>query len=280
MRTRVLLLVACGVLAPWAALAQELGVDEEGCKDSTLLTRMPGCSIRECSGKEFDAAEVHVGHDETKALEGRTEILAYMCPTRISLLQIARNAEGALRKAGFTIVWSGANSSASDWPRLTARKGAQWVQVAPEPYYEYSGYVQTAVKVQEMAQEMEGTADSLAEEIGKSGHVAVYGIHFDTGSSSLKPESDKALAEIATLLKKNPAWKIRVEGHTDNVGNKAANRTLSEQRAAAVVAWLVKNGASASRLAPQGFGDGKPIADNATEEGRARNRRVELVKLP
>jgi len=80
------------------------------------------------------------------------------------------------------------------------------------------------------------------------------------------------------LLNGQPDWKTKIEGHTDSTGAKAVNQTLSQQRATAVVAWLVKNGIGPTRLAAAGFGDTQPIADNATEQGRARNRRVELVK--
>ena len=125
---------------------------------------------------------------------------------------------------------------------------------------------------------MTPTADSLAKEISKSGRVAVYGINFDTGKANLRPESDKVLAEIETLLTNNVFWKMKVEGHTDNVGAKAANQALSEQRAVAVVDWLTRHGVDRARLTSQGFGDTRPVTDNGSEEGRAKNRRVELVK--
>ena len=272
------------VLTPGLALAQTpTEPDEEGCKDSPVLTRMAGCRIMRCESKDFDAMELQVaainasGETPLKGLEGATDIITYVCPARLSSLQIVRNAENALRAAGFTVVFSG--KMGGDYPIVTAQKAAQWVQVHGEPWNEFSGYVLSAVKVQEMAQEMEATADSLAKEIEKSGRAAVYGINFDTGKATLRPESDKILGEIVTLLSNNPSWKMRVEGHTDNVGLKAANQTLSQQRAAAVVAWLSGHGVDRARLTAQGFGDTKPVTDNGSEEGRARNRRVDLVKL-
>ena len=72
--------------------------------------------------------------------------------------------------------------------------------------------------------------------------------------------------------------KVRIEGHTDNVGDKTANQGLSERRAQAVIGWLVAHGINGGRLSARGYGDSKPVADNSTDEGRARNRRVELVK--
>jgi outer membrane protein OmpA-like peptidoglycan-associated protein len=81
------------------------------------------------------------------------------------------------------------------------------------------------------------------------------------------------------MLKENPDVKLSVEGHTDNAGAATANQTLSEKRAQAVVAWLTANGVEASRLKAKGWGQTKPVADNVAEEGRAKNRRVELVKM-
>ena len=98
------------------------------------------------------------------------------------------------------------------------------------------------------------------------------------GRATLRPESETVLAQVASLLNDEPDWKMKIEGHTDSTGTKQANQALSQQRAAAVVAWLVKDGIAASRLTAVGMGDTKPVADNSTDAGRARNRRVELVK--
>jgi outer membrane protein OmpA-like peptidoglycan-associated protein len=129
-----------------------------------------------------------------------------------------------------------------------------------------------------MTQEVVADASSLNDEINKSGHVAVYGIHFDTGKFAILPESEDSLKQILALLNQNAALKLRVEGHTDNQGAAAANQTLSEKRAQAVMGWLIANGIDAARLTAKGLGQTKPVADNSTDEGRAKNRRVELVK--
>lgn len=122
-------------------------------------------------------------------------------------------------------------------------------------------------------------AKVMAEDIGKAGHVALYGIYFDTGKAVLKPESKPALDEIAKFLGMQPTLKLHVVGHTDNVGTLAANMTLSKQRADAVVTAL----ATAYHIVParligNGVGPLAPVAPNSTEEGRAKNRRVELVR--
>lgn len=117
--------------------------------------------------------------------------------------------------------------------------------------------------------------DALAE----SGRVTTQGIYFDTGSDVLRPESGGTLKEIAQMLSEHPELKLTIEGHTDNVGAAEANQSLSERRAAAVKAALVKHfGADGARLSTQGFGASKPVGPNTSAEGRQANRRVELVK--
>lgn len=129
-----------------------------------------------------------------------------------------------------------------------------------------------------LKQKVEFSADEMAQQLASSGKVTLYGILFDTAKSDIKPESNAVVDEVASLLNKNPGLKLRIEGHTDNVGAKAANLALSRGRAAAIKAALVSRGIAADRLTSEGFGDSKPAADNSTENGRSRNRRVELVK--
>ena len=111
------------------------------------------------------------------------------------------------------------------------------------------------------------------------GKFITYGITFDVGKSTIKPESMGEINRIATLLKENPDLKFSVEGHTDSTGSAATNQTLSEARSQAVVDKLVENGIARDRLTAAGKGQSSPIADNGTDEGRAKNRRVEFVKL-
>ena len=118
--------------------------------------------------------------------------------------------------------------------------------------------------------------DALAE----TGRVATQGIYFDTGSDRLRPESSGTLKEIATMLQEHADLKLTIEGHTDDVGDAAANKALSERRAAAVKAALVSTyGVSGDRLQTAGLGSSKPAVPNASAEARAQNRRVELVKM-
>jgi outer membrane protein OmpA-like peptidoglycan-associated protein len=120
----------------------------------------------------------------------------------------------------------------------------------------------------------------LYDALNADGRVATQGILFDTGSDRLRPESTPTLKEIGEMLKAHPELRIRIEGHTDNVGQAASNQTLSEKRAAAVKSYLEQTfKIDAARLESQGFGDTKPAAKNDTPEGKQSNRRVELVKL-
>jgi outer membrane protein OmpA-like peptidoglycan-associated protein len=100
---------------------------------------------------------------------------------------------------------------------------------------------------------------------------------FDFNKSTLQPASDAVLQQVADLLAKDKTLKIEVQGHTDNVGGDAYNQTLSEARARAVADWLTTHGVSAARLTAQGYGKTKPVADNNNDEGRAKNRRVEIA---
>jgi len=268
------LLITAGLAVPGVLGAQD---DREGCQDSPLLSRLAGCSISNCSKADFDAAELALktsGDNRTKHVEGKVEKISYSC-TGKSALQVRRNSEQALRGAGFVIDFTG-----YDVPThyVTGHKGALWIAVEASELTGDSQYTFTSVVTEEMKQEMTSDANAWAGEISKSGHVAVYGIEFDTGKASLKPESEKTLSQVLALLQGQPDWKLRIEGHTDSTGTREGNQALSQQRAAAVVAWLVKNGVAVSRLAAVGLGDTKPVADNKTEEGRARNRRVELAK--
>lgn len=121
------------------------------------------------------------------------------------------------------------------------------------------------------------TADAMAAAIDKDGFIALD-IHFATGKAEILAESRPIIDEIASMLNKRPDLRVGVEGHTDSTGTPAGNKTLSEARAKAVAAAIIAAGINASRLDPGGFGQERPVADNRTEEGRAKNRRVEIVK--
>ena len=122
------------------------------------------------------------------------------------------------------------------------------------------------------------TASAIADGLKAEGKMAIYGVNFDTGKSDIRPDSKPQLAELAKILKAQPALKVLIVGHTDNQGDFSANIALSQRRAEAIVAALSHDyGIAAARMRAFGDANAAPVASNATEAGRARNRRVELV---
>jgi outer membrane protein OmpA-like peptidoglycan-associated protein len=122
-------------------------------------------------------------------------------------------------------------------------------------------------------------AEAMAKDLGRTGHVSIYGIYFDTDKAEIKPGSEPTLKEMAKLLRENPGLKVYIVGHTDNVGSLTYNLDLSQRRAESVVKALVTlHGADRNRMVAKGVGPLSPVAPNKNEEGRGKNRRVELVE--
>jgi OOP family OmpA-OmpF porin len=141
-------------------------------------------------------------------------------------------------------------------------------------------YQMTVVERAAMEQKVELSAGDMADALKKSGRVALHGILFDTNKDTIQRASTPVLEEMKRLLDADPSLALVIEGHTDGTGTKDANLALSKKRAAAVKTWLTGRGVEARRLEEKGLGDGAPVGDNRTEEGRAQNRRVELVRKP
>ncbi len=119
----------------------------------------------------------------------------------------------------------------------------------------------------------------IEQDLAQTGRAEIYGIYFDFDSATLRPESDPVLKEISEALKNNPGWKIKIDGHTDNKGGDEYNLRLSQRRSESVMqALTTRYGITADRMTPEGFGASRPKAANDTVEGRALNRRVELVR--
>ena len=121
---------------------------------------------------------------------------------------------------------------------------------------------------------------ALEKSIAQTGSATIYGIHFDTDSAKLRPDSEAALNAVLALMNQHATARWLVSGHTDSQGNAAHNEPLSQRRAAAVTTWLTQHGVAQDRLVAQGFGATRPVADNATAAGRALNRRVEVAMNP
>jgi outer membrane protein OmpA-like peptidoglycan-associated protein len=121
------------------------------------------------------------------------------------------------------------------------------------------------------------TANDILKQLNSTGKAILY-INFDSGKSTIKEDSKPIVGQIIQLLENYPELSLSIEGHTDNQGDNASNLSLSENRAKTVMNAIVAAGIDGTRLSSKGFGEEKPIADNADEAGRAKNRRVELIK--
>jgi len=265
------------LLAGFAPLfAQE---DAEGGKDSPLFTRMPGYHIYRYDDLQFDKYEFKVSDAKTQVVEGHHLLIYYDLNNNVtppSPLQVVRNYINAIKKIGGQLVYEWDDAGENVVLKVAKNGVETWSHI----YASGNGsYTINLIEKQSMNQDVVADANSLMNSIKESGKVAVYGIYFDTGKSTLKPESDPTLQEVAKLLKSNPNLKLYVVGHTDNVGVYESNMMLSVERALAVVNTLVsKYTINAARLTACGDGPTSPVATNDTEEGKALNRRVELVK--
>ncbi|HEV2349812.1 MAG TPA: OmpA family protein [Terriglobia bacterium] len=269
-------LFCCTLL--WLAGAVPLHAqDAKGCKDSPLITRFPGSTIYACKDVDFSQADFPLPASKQKHVEGEYHFLQYTAKPGVPSIQLFRNMETALKAAGFTMDFE--NS-----PRIiTAHHATTWYNLVVHgmggPVDPVFIYDQTIITEQQMTQEVTANAAAMSGSLTSSGHAVVPGIYFDTGKSDVKPESDASLKEVAKLLGQDATLKVYVVGHTDNVGTLASNMTLSSQRAAAVLnALTTKYGVAPSRLKAFGNGPYAPVTSNDSEDGRALNRRVELVK--
>ena len=257
-----------------------------------------------------NSAAERLDDSDSLSLEGKVTTIRYDAPSGRSPLEIIRNYQTALAGKGFSTVYSCSNEQCLsgdtgyfklgwlvDSDQLNYRY-QQGVQYALEKATLPSGDVYAAiavgdakdqppivrVTVVEMKPMDTGkiafvTASQMAQAIGQSGSVALYGIQFDFDKADIEPESKPTLDEIAKFLNANPNISLVVAGHTDSQGGFDYNVDLSKRRAQAVANELVKSyGIAAARLTPFGAGMAAPIASNSDEAGRAKNRRVELVE--
>lgn len=266
-----------------------------------------GSEVRDERVLAFDAYEFVIGKQSngdlrSRTVEGRVTKTLYDNPRGRSTLEIARNYEQALRGQGLRVVHQCAGRADCGG---TGTRAANWTQVADMNigvggdfrYLAAEGQVgASAVSVAVMVNKqrswvyvVEGeamqtgqagvSADDLAAELATAGVVRLDGIYFDTGKATLKAESADALAQVAELMRRDSSLKLEIVGHTDDVGDAAANQRLSEERALAVrSALVIEHRVPDRRLRSRGAGESEPVAPNSSEAGRALNRRVELVK--
>jgi flagellar motor protein MotB len=312
MRTVFVAGLLIGLSAPFAAAQDQ---DVEGSKDHPLISRYPGSYITNYLAKDFDEFTLPLSKTndlkfaKSQHLEGKITRIVYVAPQGRSVLEVFRNYQGALKKAAFETLFtcslqeccaSGCSSprmyGSGDFDdywgpdhgiryvsaKLARPEGDVYVSLLVDDQGALGGpgveiYV---IEMKPMESDLITVdAASLANDINRTGHASVYGIYFDTGKADVKPESDTTLKEIAKLLQGDPKLKLYVVGHTDNQGALDLNMDLSRRRADAVFAALTtKYAVPAGRLRAYGSGPYAPVASNDGENGRAKNRRVELVK--
>jgi OmpA-OmpF porin, OOP family len=299
------LLVVSSFFASSGALAQR---DVAGSRDYPGIGRFAGSVITGYQVKDFDAARLQAAPfkdgravDERR-LEGRVTRIAYRSNPGPSILEVSRNFETQLAKAGFETLL------ACDTDACGAIPFTEAIDALPMPqmwidgfnYRYYAGrkaeggretyaavlvsksnddiYAQLVVAVVGAMENKMVDAGAMAKGLREKGHIALYGIYFDTDKAVIKPESRPTLNEIAKLLQAQPQLTVFIVGHTDSQGNYEYNADLSRKRADAVAAELAKSyKIAATRLKTAGVGFLAPIGSNATDDGRALNRRVELV---
>jgi outer membrane protein OmpA-like peptidoglycan-associated protein len=282
-RTLLMALSAFMLISTAISFGQE--TDRAGYKDYPGIPRVPGFVLREigdCVETAFDAYKFWVkenGKNVQQSVEGHMYYFRYRLKQGVTLpsaLQIHRNYQNAARSAGGQVL---IDKNGFTTIRLNKDGKELWLEIHATVGYEYD---LTIIEKEAMKQEVQVTLDAaaMASSITDTGSVAIYGINFDTAKADLKPESEPAIDEIVKLLTSHPALKVYIVGHTDMVGDTASNVKLSQARAQSVVSELVsKHGIAASRLIAFGAGPYAPVASNKTDEGRAKNRRVELVEI-
>jgi OmpA-OmpF porin, OOP family len=306
MSRRILAVLALLCLTVMAASAQTR--DVAGSRDYPGIGRFAGSGITCYVMKDFDAVRMQAAafRDgqpvDARRLEGRVFRIAYRTNPGPSILEVSRNFETQLAKAGFETLL------ACDTDACGAIPFTEAVDTLPVPqmwvdgfnYRYYAGRkteggretfasvlvsqnnqdITAQVTVAELGAIANKMVDAaaMAKGLGETGHIALYGIYFDTDKAVLKPESRPTLEQIAKLLTNQPQLNVFIVGHTDSQGAYEYNLDLSKRRAEAVAAELVKNFRIApTRLRTAGVGLLAPVGPNATDTGRALNRRVELV---
>lgn len=234
--------------------------------DFPWLGPLPGSKFRSSAP---DTAPFYVpikGAREPELVASGSIIKAYYAPPdglSNSLFRVAYH--DALTAAGWTIVNESMAADVAISAHFTRNGRNLWASLHKNDTFDIRVADAGAVN------------KDMGSDLKTNCHVAIYGVLFDFNKSTLQPASDPVLQQILDLLKKNSTQKIEVQGHTDNVGGDAYNQTLSEARARAIGTWLTQHGISGDRLTAKGFGKTRPIADNATDAGRAKNRRVEIA---
>lgn len=244
--------------------------------DHRLFGHMPNYSGK-AEKRNFDKFTFNFKDgDDTKDIEvqGARHAVVYLPrdnATHSSDLDVRENYRSAIEALGGQVLFSEDRTLSA---RADVKGQTIWLHI-----YTQENEIQLNI-IEEKAFEASiktPAASALKAALDKDGRAALY-VNFDFAKAALQPDAQPVIAQVVKLLQDNPALKLSIEGHTDNIGGDDFNRKLSAARAAAVVAAVAGQGIGKDRLASSGYGAEKPIADNGSGEGRAKNRRVELVK--
>lgn len=255
------------------SISSLLAQDAEGCKDHPLLTRMPDYTISECT-QNFSQLDFYNEKGEDVSLEGNLTYMWYVFNTESgkkepSYLQIVKNYANAIIKIGGTKIYEYEGLGCYE----LKKNGILYkIKVSCT---NNSDILLNVLEMEAMKQEI--SANEMLMALNNDGYIALN-ILFETGKSAIQTESVSIVDQVAELMKSDMALKISIEGHSDNVGDAAANKKLSNDRAKAVMDAIVAKGIENTRMSFLGWGQEKPVADNRSEDGRSQNRRVEIVK--
>lgn len=262
-------------ILPFFAISQE--IDLKGSKDHPLVSRMSDFYINRYEENKFDSEKFKTDSG-TETIEGHKYFIDYYLKSGITpngKQQILSNYKNALKEIGAEIMLEGSYYYIF---KIVNDDMETWVKVDPGNY-DGKRYALTIVEREILKQEVIADANAMKKGIIEKGHIALYGIYFDSGKSVVKEESSETISYIAQFLKENPSIKLYIVGHTDSDGDLYSNMELSVHRAAAVIEVLVAEyGINRVRLNPKGCGPLAPVATNRTDKGKAQNRRVELVE--
>lgn len=248
---------------PPAATPEKFAADKG---DFPYLPPLPGSKLGTGSHQDGAMQVTFPGSNEIQLVGKGSIIKYYPNPAGISNVAFLNAYQTALGKAGWVIISHSIGSDATLTAHYARNGRDLWA-------YLHMGGEEYAIKVADV-----GAQSDIERQFAKDCHVALYGVIFDFNKAALKQESDSVLQRVLAFSNKDAALKLEVQGHTDNVGSDAYNQQLSEARARSVVQWLVAHGVAANRLSYKGFGKTRPVAKNDTDEGRAKNRRVEIAR--
>jgi outer membrane protein OmpA-like peptidoglycan-associated protein len=274
--------LALGLLCSWVHPAFSASGDAPSCSDPAMFpNRIPNYLIASCkTANDVQLFRWPGGQQEVMGI--RTEVV-YKVPSPdlgATPKYIAANYANAVRGIGGELRDDPARSTLGD--RLTARleiDGREvWVHLTSDsPVIGGNWLTYKVIVVQQDAAAQVITAQKMLDALNADGFMTLH-LNFETAKWDIKADDLGTVDQIAELMRANPQLQLSVEGHTDNVGTPEANKVLSANRAKAVMDAVVARGIAPERLTSTGFGQESPIADNRTEEGRAKNRRVELVR--